>query len=163
MNSYFLLAYASLAASRTFLRRLLACLNFTLESEDSSVWYKQKQWFLWTVAAVQAPENHGDEWGLTSYFLWDIYIYINSNLNPLTSSSRRTKLKDILPWNMSQMIMKTIPIGSQRVISYVMKQGIVLRIWWKVNGNWFSKHLSIIISCTTYYHKGMLYIYLAIT
>ena len=46
MNSYFLLAYASLAASRTFLQRLLACLNFTLESEDSSVWYKQKQWFL---------------------------------------------------------------------------------------------------------------------
>ena len=41
-------------------------------------------------------------------------IYINSNLNPLTkftSSSRSTKVKDILPWNMSQMIMKTIPIN----------------------------------------------------
>ena len=34
-------------------------------------------------------------------------IYINPNLNPLTkfiSSSRSTEFKDILPWNISQMI-----------------------------------------------------------
>ena len=42
MDSFVLLAYASLAASRTLLQRLLACLNFTLESEDLSFWYKQK-------------------------------------------------------------------------------------------------------------------------
>ena len=36
MNSFVLLAYASLAALRTFLQRLLACLNFILESEDLS-------------------------------------------------------------------------------------------------------------------------------
>ena len=36
MDSFVLLAYASLAASRTILQRLLACLNFTLESEDFS-------------------------------------------------------------------------------------------------------------------------------
>ena len=45
-------------------------------------------------------------------------IYINSNLNPLTkftSSSGSTKLKDILPWNISQMIMKTIPISKRTV------------------------------------------------
>ena len=34
MDSFVLLAYASLAASRILLQRLLACLNFTLESED---------------------------------------------------------------------------------------------------------------------------------
>ena len=34
MDSFVLLAYASLAASRTLSQRLLACLNFTLESED---------------------------------------------------------------------------------------------------------------------------------
>ena len=34
MNSFFLLAYASLGASRTLLQQLLACLDFTLESED---------------------------------------------------------------------------------------------------------------------------------
>ena len=33
MDSFVLLAYASLAASRTLLQRLLACLNFTLESD----------------------------------------------------------------------------------------------------------------------------------
>ena len=32
MDSFVLLAHASLAASRTLLQRLLACLNFTLES-----------------------------------------------------------------------------------------------------------------------------------
>ena len=34
MDSFVLLAYASLAASRTLLQRLIACLNFTLESKD---------------------------------------------------------------------------------------------------------------------------------
>ena len=49
MDSFVLLAYASLAASRTLLQRLLACLNFTLDSEDLSFWYKQKSDFyeLW--------------------------------------------------------------------------------------------------------------------
>ena len=66
-------------------------------------------------------------------------IYINSNLKPLTkftSSSRSTKFKDILPWNISQMITKTIPISTRIVISYAMKQDIPLWIWWKVNRNW---------------------------
>ena len=55
-------------------------------------------------------------------------IYINSNLNPLTkftSSSRSTKFKDILPWNISQMITKTVPISTRIVISYAMKLGIL--------------------------------------
>ena len=42
-DSFALLAYASFAASRTLLQQLLACLNFTLESEDLSFWYKQKK------------------------------------------------------------------------------------------------------------------------
>ena len=43
MDSFVLLAYVSLAASRTLLQRLLACLNFTLESEDFPLWYKRKK------------------------------------------------------------------------------------------------------------------------
>ena len=53
-------------------------------------------------------------------------IYINSNLNPLTtftSSSRSTKFKDIFPSNISQMMTKTIPISTRIVISYGMKWG----------------------------------------
>ena len=34
MNSFVLVPYASLAASGTILQQLLACLNFTLDSED---------------------------------------------------------------------------------------------------------------------------------
>ena len=34
MDSFVLLAYASLAASRVLLQQLLASLNFTLDSED---------------------------------------------------------------------------------------------------------------------------------
>ena len=43
MDPFVLLAYASLAASRTLLLQLLACLNFTLGSEKLFCWYKQKQ------------------------------------------------------------------------------------------------------------------------
>ena len=55
--------------------------------------------------------------------------YINSNLNPLTkftSSSRSTEFKDIIPWNIYQMIMKTVPISTRIVISNAMKWGIPL-------------------------------------
>ena len=43
MDFFVLSAYVSLAASRTLLQRLLACLNFTLEAEDLSFWYKRKK------------------------------------------------------------------------------------------------------------------------
>ena len=63
MDSFVLLAYASLASSRTLLQRLLACLNFPLDSEVKFCWYKQNKRFLWTMTAAQAAENHVDEWG----------------------------------------------------------------------------------------------------
>ena len=50
IDSYVLLAYASLAASRTLLQQLLVYLNFTLDSEDLLCWYKWKKWFIWTMA-----------------------------------------------------------------------------------------------------------------
>ena len=56
-------------------------------------------------------------------------IYINFNLVPLTRSSRSTKFDDKFPWNISQMIIKTIQINSRKVISCAMKSGI------KVKGN----------------------------
>ena len=45
MDSFALLAYANLAASRILLQWLLACLNFTLDSEDLFCWYRQKSDF----------------------------------------------------------------------------------------------------------------------
>ena len=146
-GSFVILAYASLAASRTLLQQLLACLNFTLESEDLSLWYKRKKWFLWIIVAAQAAENYGDEWRLTWYFLWGIYtLYIHSNPNPLTkftSSSKTNKFKDILPWNISEMIMKSIPISTRIVIGNAIKQGILLWIWWKVDRKWANNMIRI--------------------
>ena len=43
IDSFVLLAYTSLAASRTLLQRSLACLKFTLEALDLSFWYKHKK------------------------------------------------------------------------------------------------------------------------
>ena len=73
-------------------------------------------------------------------------IYINSNLNSLktfTSSTRSTDFKDIQPQDISQMLMKTIPISTRTVISYVMKQDIPLWIWQKVNGSWDNNMIRI--------------------
>ena len=42
MESFLLLAYASLAALRILLQGLLASLNFTLDSENLFFWYKRK-------------------------------------------------------------------------------------------------------------------------
>ena len=40
MDSFIVVAYATLAASRTLLQPLLTYLNFTLDSEDLFCWYK---------------------------------------------------------------------------------------------------------------------------
>ena len=76
MDSYVLVAYASLAASRTFSWRLRACLSIILHWEDLFCWYKWKNWFLWAMAAAKAAENHGDRWNLTWYLQWGIYTSI---------------------------------------------------------------------------------------
>ena len=49
MDSFIVLAYASLTVSRTLSQWFLACLNFTLEPENLSFWYKQENDFyeLW--------------------------------------------------------------------------------------------------------------------
>ena len=86
------------------------------------------------MAAVQAAETHGDEWGLTPYFLWGIYTWIPTWTH---SQNWLAAAEDILPWkNISQMITKTISISTRIVISYAMKRGIPLWIWWKVSENW---------------------------
>ena len=88
-DSFLLLAYASLKASRILLQQLAAYLNFNLDSEVLFCWCKPNKWFLWTMPAAQAAKKHGDEWGLIWYLRWEI-----SNLKPLTkvtSSSRSTE------------------------------------------------------------------------
>ena len=84
-------------------------------------------------------------------------ININSNLNlftKFTSNKRITEFKDILPWNISQMITKTVPINTRIAISYAMKQDILFQIWRKFNGNWGNNMIRIFqwkkIHCRTH-------------
>ena len=123
MDSFVLVAHASLTASRTLLQWLLACQNLILDSQDLFCWYKRNKLCLWTMAAAKTAENHGDEWGFTLYLWWLIY----SNLKPLTkfiSSRKSTEFKDILAWYISQMTMKTIPISTRIAIRHVSFQSI---------------------------------------
>ena len=76
MDSFILLAYANLATSRTLLQRLLAWLDFTLDSEDLFCRHKRKKWLLWANAAAQADEDHGDESGFTWYLRQGVYVSI---------------------------------------------------------------------------------------
>ena len=104
MDSFVLLAYASFTASRTFLQQLLACLNFRI-----------RRFILLLQTKKVISMNYGSStsswkswWCLRLDLIFPMRnIYINSNLNPLiksTSSCRITELKDILPWNIPQMI-----------------------------------------------------------
>ena len=127
----------------TFCERLLACLNFTLGSEGLFYWYKRKKGFLWTIAAAHAAENHGDECGLTRYLPWGIYTSVSTWTHSQNSLAvPEADFKDILPWNISQMIRKIIPI-SRIVISHAMKRGILFWVYWKVNGSWENNMIRI--------------------
>ena len=111
MDSFVLLAYTISAALITILQRLLACLNFALDSENLFCWYKQKSdlYELWQ----QLKQLKTMEMSVTWPDTYDD-IYINSNLKRLIiSSSKSTEFKDILPWNISEMITKTVPISTR--------------------------------------------------
>ena len=73
----------------------------------------------------------------------DIYINSKLNLTKFTSSSKSTESKDIHPWNISQITTKTVPISMRIVISYVLKRGIMMWAWWKVNKNWDNNMIRI--------------------
>ena len=73
MDSFVSLAYASLATSRSLLQRLLACLNFTLDSEDLFCWYKRKN-----VISMSSWKPWG--WVRLDLIFAIRDIYINSNL-----------------------------------------------------------------------------------
>ena len=47
----------------------------------------------------------------------------------------KTEFKDILPWNISKI--------TKIIISYAMKQSILLWIWWKGNGDWDNNMIRI--------------------
>ena len=73
-------------------------------------------------------------------------LYINSNLETLikfSSNCRSTEFKDIIPWNISKMIPKTISIHTRIVISCEMRRSNSFWVRRKVNGNWDNSMIRI--------------------
>ena len=143
MDSIVLVAYASLAASRTLLSQLLACLYFRF-----------KRFALLVQTKKVISVNYGSSTSCWKPWRWerlDLILMmrntiINSNLNPhtkFTGSSRSTEFKNILSWNISQMVTKTISISIGIVISYAMKQGTLFWVYYEVNGNWDNNMIRI--------------------
>ena len=96
------------------------------------------------MAAAQAAENYGDEWGLTWYLRWRIYTSIPTWTHSQNSLAAAEALSlKISSHGTSQMITKTIPISTRIVISYTMKQDSLFWVYWKVNGNWDNSKISI--------------------
>ena len=61
--------------------------------------------------------------------------YINSKMDLFTKfscNSRSTKFKDILPWNISQMISNTVPISIRIIKSCMVQRSIPICVCWKL-------------------------------
>ena len=74
------------------------------------------------------------------------HIHISFNLDPLakfSTSRRSTESKDIHPYNISQMIKKTILIYTNLATSCVMERTISFWASKKFNGNWDNKLIRI--------------------
>ena len=106
---------------------IAACLNFALDSEDL---------FCFEQAKKEISMNYDSSTSCWKPWRWVRFhliltmrnIYIISNQKPLrklTSSIRSTEFKDILPWDISQMIIKNIPISMRIIISHAMKRDIL--------------------------------------
>ena len=52
---------------------LLPRLSFSSDAKDLFCWYKRKKWFLWTMAATQTAENHGEFYTSNQ---WEFYTSV---------------------------------------------------------------------------------------
>ena len=124
MDSFVLLACASLAASITLLQWLITCIDFTSDSQDSICWCK---WSKAVSLNYGSSTSSWKPWRLTRLdlilMMRDIYI------SPTRTQSKQRV--DILSRNISQMIRKTVPVSTTIVVSYAIKQGTPLwiRAW----------------------------------
>ena len=114
--------------------------RFTMITNLSELYFRSRRFILLVQTKKVISMNYGSNissWKPWGWVRLDLIFSmrdkdINSSLNPLTkftSSSRSTKFKDMLPWSISEMITKTIPISTRIAISYAMKGGTPLKIW----------------------------------
>ena len=95
MDSFVLLAYASLVASRILLQRLWACLNFPLDSEDLFYWYKRKKVISMNYGSCKSIWKPW-RWKRLDPIIMMRDIYINSNLIPLIKFNSSNITTDVL-------------------------------------------------------------------
>ena len=68
------------------------------------------------MAATQAAENHGDEWGLTWNLQWGVYTSI-STWNLSQNSVPAVEAPSLKIWKISQVITKAVSISMKIVVS----------------------------------------------
>ena len=133
MDSWFF-SMCKFHSFKTLWQQLLACLNFTLDSEDLNLLVQTKKVFSMNYNSSISSQKPWRWVRLDLIHNTKMDMYINSNLNPLTNS--QNSLVAVSLKILSRMITKTIPINTRIVISCSIKWGILLWIWWKVDGNW---------------------------
>ena len=100
----------------------------------SELYFRYRRFILLVQTKKVTSMNYGSS---TSSWNPSRWVRFHLILTEFTSSSRSTEFNDTLPWNISQIITKTSQLACEGiVISYAMKQGNPLRIWWNVNGYW---------------------------
>ena len=109
IDSFVLVAYASLAASRTLLPQLLACLNFKFRRFILLVQPKKVISMKYDSSTSKTMEI-SEVW-LDTYDEGYIHQFQPEPTQKIHYSSRSIEFKDILPWNIPQMITETIPIS----------------------------------------------------
>ena len=96
--------------------------NFATITSLSELYFRYRRFILLVQTENVISMNCGSSsskwkpwrWARLDLILMMGDIYINSNLNPLTkftNTSKSTEFRDILSWNICQMIMKTIPVS----------------------------------------------------
>ena len=85
--------------------------------ESSRLEFFEKKWFLWAKGSIQTRKNHGAEWKLTYYSRLGIYSvvppWMYSRNSVAVAARGSTLIKHIIPRNISDMILKTIPISTR--------------------------------------------------
>ena len=92
--------------------RLYYSVGENKNSDFYELWQQHKQLKIMEMSEAW-PDIYDDE-----------YIHHSNPHIKFFSSSRSMKFKNIFPWNISQMIKKTVPSSTRIIISYVIKQGI---------------------------------------
>ena len=142
MDSFVLVAYASLAALRTLLQQLLSELYFGFRRFILLVPKKKKKDF------YEIWQQH-DLLKTMERMRFDLILvirdkYINFDLNPLTkftSSNKSTEFQ--IPSHGASLKWSWRPSQSAQGLSYAIKWGILFWVYWKINGDWNNNMIRI--------------------